>query len=111
MENYKIIAIYEALLVTTGEMLQAAQESDWDRLILLEQQCRELTDTLVSGNTGQILDAGLRQRKTEIIRRVLAHDAEIRNLTQPWMAQLQDILGSTNREHKLLRAYRPANDS
>lgn len=111
MDNYKIIAIYEALLVTTGKMLQAAREGDWDRLVLLEQHCRELTDTLVSGNASQMLDARLRQRKTEIIRRVLADDAEIRNLTQPWMAQLQDILGSANREHKLLRAYRPINDN
>jgi flagellar protein FliT len=42
----------------------------------------------------KVLSSKLRQRKQEIIQQILADDAEIRILTQPWMAQLQNILNN-----------------
>jgi flagellar protein FliT len=92
--SFEIIAIYEAILTITGRMLKAAQSADWERLITLEHECRGLTKELMISDENKVLSNDLRQRKQEIIQQILADDAEIRTLTQPWMAQLQNILNN-----------------
>ena len=92
--SFEIIAIYEAILTITGRMLKAAQSADWERLITLEHECRGLTKKLMISDKNKVLSSDLRQRKQEIIQQILADDAEIRTLTQPWMAQLQNILSN-----------------
>jgi flagellar protein FliT len=92
--SFEIIAIYEAILTITGRMLKAAQSADWERLITLEHECRGLTKKLMISDENKVLSNDLRQRKQEIIQQILADDAEIRTLTQPWMAQLQNILNN-----------------
>ena len=92
--SFEIIAIYEAILAITGRMLKAAQDADWERLITLEHECRGLTKRLLINDGNKALSSDLRQRKQEIIQQILADDAEIRILTQPWMAQLQNILSN-----------------
>ena len=110
MDNSQIIGTYETILDITGQMLRAAQDSDWDLLVSLEEDCRISVEKLMAGNPAQPLPARLQQRKVEIIRQVLADDAEIRNITEPWMLQLQNILGNTNRERRLNQAYRLSGD-
>ncbi|TFH10109.1 MAG: flagellar protein FliT [Nitrosomonadales bacterium] len=90
----EIIVIYESILAITGQMLKAAQSADWENLIALEQECRGLTRKLMINNANKMLDGETRQRKQKIIQQILADDAEIRILTQPWMAQLQNILSN-----------------
>ncbi len=46
-----------------------------------------------------------RVRKVQIIKKILADDREIRNLTEPWMAQLSRLINSTGTERKLSQAY------
>jgi flagellar protein FliT len=92
--SFEIIAIYEAILTITGRMLKAAQSADWEGLITLEHECRGLTKKLMISDKNKVLSNDLRQRKQEIIQQILADDAEIRTLTQPWMAQLQNILNN-----------------
>lgn len=92
--SFEMITIYEAILTTTGRMLKAAQSADWEKLITLEHECRGLTKKLMISDENKVLSSDLRQRKQEIIQQILADDAEIRNLTQPWMVQLQNILNN-----------------
>ena len=109
MVNYEnILDIYDRASIKSGEMLEAAKSSDWDRLIDLERECRALVDNLRSVDTETSTpsrDQGYVQRKTRLIRKVLADDAEVRRYTEPWMEQLQVFLGSTRQEGRLLRAY------
>jgi flagellar protein FliT len=51
------------------------------------------------------LDETARLRKLELITKILADDAEIRNLTQIWMGQLQLSMQSNRQEQLLLHAY------
>ncbi len=95
MNSFEIITIYEAILATTGQMLKAVQSADWENLIVLERECGRLTKILIINDESKMLSGELRQRKVEIIRQILADDAEIRTLTQPWMVQLQNILSNT----------------
>jgi flagellar protein FliT len=105
MTGTQIIATYEAILALTGEMLEAARNDDWERLVALEKDCKQLVDALIAEDKGGPRDSDFLQRKAEIIRKVLADDAQIRNITEPWMAQLQKILGSAGREKRLHQVY------
>lgn len=107
MNKSSSINIYENILNTTNKMLVAAKDNEWDQLVELERECRKLTDTLIANNTEHELNLSeeLQQQKVEIIHQVLANDAQIRTITEPWMAQLQDILNTTKCERNLQQAY------
>ncbi|TDI73728.1 MAG: flagellar protein FliT [Betaproteobacteria bacterium] len=101
MNGSEIITTYEAILITTGQMLKVVQRADWRNLIVLEQECRNLIQKIIINDESKMLSDELRQRKLEIIQQILAVDAEIRTFTQPWTVQLQIILRNTIREHRL----------
>jgi flagellar protein FliT len=99
------MAAYEALLAFSAEMVQAARDQDWERLVALERQCRRLVDRLKAADGLELPGGAARARKAEIIRKVLAYDAEIRKITEPWIARLQSLLEGGLREKRLRQAY------
>ena len=104
-EHEHILDIYGSISTKTGEMLEAAKNSDWERLVALEHDCRALIEKLKRSDAGAGAGARFLQRKVAFIRKVLADDAEIRKITEPWMTQLEAYLGSARQEHRLQRAY------
>ena len=104
-EQDHILDIYGSISDKTGEMLEAAKSSDWDRLVALERDCRVLIDCLKDTDAGPVHGVKFVQRKVTLIRKALADDAEIRKLTEPWMTRLEAYLGSARQEHRLRRAY------
>jgi flagellar protein FliT len=109
MTSDEIIGTYEAILAVTSEMLESARSNDWDRLVEREIECRRLVERLAAAKAQAGLEPEARQRKVEIIRKVLADDAEIRNLTEPWMARLQHLIGSNRNERQLQATYGAGN--
>jgi flagellar protein FliT len=104
-EEEHILDIYGSISDKTGEMLDAARCGDWDRLIVLEQDCRVLIERLKRTNAGPTAGVQFVQRRIAHIRKALANDAEIRKLTEPWMTQLEAYIGGARRERTLQRAY------
>jgi len=111
MDNAQIISIYEEILTITNKMLAAAQKSEWDTLINLEKQCRELTNKLIKceNETESTISHELQQKKIKIIHQVLDDDAQIRLITEPWMAKLQDIINTSTYKRNLQQAYQSSN--
>jgi flagellar protein FliT len=106
MSEYEhILDIYASISHKTGEMVEAAKSSDWDRLVALEQDCRALIERLKGSDAGAAVGAHFMQRKIRYIRKALADDAEVRKFTEPWMTQLEVFLGHARQEHRLQRAY------
>lgn len=105
MEGKNIIAGYEALSRLTEDMLLAAQGGDWDRLTSLEPDCREVVDRLMIHTPGVELSDSEQQCKLDLIRRILANDARIRELAEPQLAKLLNLLRCTDTSRKLARAY------
>jgi flagellar protein FliT len=105
MNSEDILTVYESVADLTGQMLDAAGNSDWDRLVALEQQCSTKVSTLRSSEAGQILTGPARKRKVELIKQVLADDRRIRDLTSPWMAQLSKLISSNGTQRRLANAY------
>jgi flagellar protein FliT len=101
-----ILDTYGTIAVKSGQMLDAARNNEWTRLIALEQDCRALTETLRRVDKDATYpDAAYLQRKAELIQKILADDAEIRKFTEPWMNQLAAYLGNARQEYRLRRAY------
>lgn len=107
MNNTEVIAVYEDVLLVTEQMLQAAHRSEWDQLVALEKRCKSLIESLMVAEPREPLSRQHQQRKVEIIQKVLADDARIRDITEPWMKRMHCILNTANHERKLQQAYEP----
>jgi len=105
MTGQDIVSVYEAMVGITDQMLVAATENDWDRVIQLEQQCNACVRQLKANGDGRPLAAPERERKVDAIRRMLASDRKIRDLTQPWMARLSAMMNNNVTERRLACAY------
>ncbi|SFD90514.1 flagellar protein FliT [Nitrosomonas sp. Nm166] len=105
MDDIQTIMTYKAILTTTGKMLIAAQNNEWDELISLEQECRRLAEILTKEDPEPILDKELLQKKVKIIHQILNDDAQIRAITEPWMMRLQDLLSTSERTRNLQQTY------
>jgi len=105
MLNNQVITNYESLSAITSQMRNAAVEGEWDALVGLEQQCGQHVATMKAADATTALDEAARQRKIQLIKKILADDAEIRNYTEVWMAQLQHIMHSNRQEQRLQKAY------
>jgi flagellar protein FliT len=102
-----IISKYESMSELMGQMVVAARAGDWDALLALESSCTALVNALKCAEPGWPLSESLRDRKSTLIRKMLSDDAQIRNLTEPWLSQLGSLIGNTTRRRKLTRTYEP----
>lgn len=100
-----VIENYEFLSSIMGQMRVAATQGEWDHLVELEGQCSQRVEAMKAQDAATPIDETTRLRKVALIRKMLADDKEIRNHTEPWMAQLQHLIQSTGQERRLLRAY------
>ncbi len=100
-----VLELYEAIAAASGRMLEAARGSDWDGLLAAETDCARLVE-LARGQPANVpLGASEQRRKHELIRRMLADDAEIRARLQPRMAQLEQLLHAADRRRRVERSY------
>ena len=105
MTENPVIRNYESLSALTGQMRAAATTGEWDHLIDLEQQCSLQVATMRTAGEKPALDETARRQKIQLIKKILADDAEIRNHTESWMGQLQRIMQSNRQEQRLNQAY------
>lgn len=105
LNSHDVITIYESVAEISDQMLAAARNAEWDRLAELEVQCSSHIDSLREGESPIRLTGEVRERKVKIIQKILADDREIRNITEPWMANLAKLINSNQTERKLVQAY------
>jgi flagellar protein FliT len=86
-------------------MLEATREQKLDELVEAEARRSELIARLRDLETGSQPNADLMRRKMVFIRKILADDAQIRELTQPWLVTLERLLGGVSNEKNLRRIY------
>lgn len=88
----EVISCYEAIALASARMLEAARAGEWDDLLAAEADCAHGIDALRQLGAGLLTSEAARQRRVELLRRILADDAEVRALTQPWLSQLEQFL-------------------
>jgi hypothetical protein len=102
-----VLPVYEQVLEITHAMLDAARKGDWDGLVQRERDRDRLIEELKRHDPDPARDVAGRDRKREIIVQILQGDEQIQMLTQDWMRELREVLGSIQTEQRLSRTYGP----
>jgi len=90
--NTALLHYYEAIERASADMLTAARSGDWDQVVKLEGACALLIAQLKNTAADKPLPQDEAQLKSRIMQRILVNDAEIRQLAEPWLEDLDDIL-------------------
>jgi flagellar protein FliT len=90
--NSVLLNYYEAIEKASQDMLEAARTGNWDQVVKLEGACAVLIAQLKNTAAEKPLPADEAQLKSRIMQRILVNDAEIRQLAEPWLEDLDDIL-------------------
>lgn len=101
----EVLSVYESMAELTGQMVDAASSSDWDRLVELESCCASHVENLRQSEAGVAFDGDYRVKKVALIKKLLADDRKIRDLTMPWMAQLSALINNTGTQRRLANTY------
>jgi flagellar protein FliT len=78
-------------------MLAAARAADWDQVVKLEGACVLLIAQLKHAATEQSLAGDESKAKNRIMQRILVNDAEIRQLAEPWLEDLDQMVAGRPR--------------
>ena len=105
MNSQEVISLYESVADITDQMLAAARKRDWEQMVTLESRVAGHIEVLKTGETPAALTGATRLRKVQIIQKIMAHDRQIRDITEPWMAELAVLINSASTERKLSNAY------
>lgn len=112
--NADTLPIYENMAVISNQMLDAARNANWELLSALELRSSTYLEALKKNGASEDQidnsDDALRERKVALIKKILADDRDIRNLTEPWMKQLSNLIKNTGNERKLAQAYGVSQD-
>ena len=90
--NNALLHYYQAIEQASADMLSAARSGDWDQVVKLEGACAVLISQLKHAANAQHLDSEEAQLKSRIMQRILVNDAEIRQLAEPWLDELDELL-------------------
>jgi flagellar protein FliT len=90
----QLLQHYEAIAAASGAMLDAARADDWDEVARLEDFCRTLIAALKAEAERSNLGRAENERRMDLLRGILADDAEIRGRAEPWTRQLDRLLRS-----------------
>ncbi|GAA4342370.1 hypothetical protein GCM10023144_44350 [Pigmentiphaga soli] len=84
--------IYTQFAQISSAMLEAARRGDWNDVTLRERACAQLIEILRNREPLRPSDEAERQACMQLLRKVLADDAAIRDLAEPWLRELDQIL-------------------
>lgn len=96
-EDSPLIAQYEAIANASRVMLEAARSDDWDEVGRQEERCRALIARLGAAAGASALQPSDSGRRIALLRAILADDAEIRDRSEPWLREVEKLLGVRSR--------------
>ena len=91
----KLLNYYEAIEKASSDMLSAARTGNWDEVVKLEGACAVLIAQLKNASHSSRLLQNEAREKSRIMQRILLNDAEIRHLAEPWLEDLDHMMGGT----------------
>ena len=89
-----LLNYYKAIERASQDMLDAARHGNWDEVLKLEGACALLISQLKQSANAEPLGQDEAQFKSRIMQRILVNDAEIRQLAEPWLDDLDDLLAA-----------------
>ena len=101
----QILSRYVAVSHISNEMLEAAREHDWELLDALGVRYVNEVGQLRKAPPDRPMSQNQRQQRCQLIQAILDNDRAIRDITQPWMCELQALMHQAGTQRKLQRAY------
>jgi flagellar protein FliT len=97
MGHPSLLNYYEAIEQASQDMLEAARSGNWDHVVKLEGACAVLIGKLKHAAAALPLGSEEAQLKSRIMQRIMINDAEIRTLAEPWLEDLDQLLGGRSK--------------
>ncbi len=92
MTSNEVLSMYENIAGLTSKMAVAANAGDWNGLARLESECASQARAVETGVPA--LEGAPRMRKIDLLKQIMANDRAVREVTEPWMAQLSNVMAS-----------------
>ena len=86
MTQNEVLAMYENIAGLTGKMAAAATSGDWNGFDSLPGPGAVQAGAAATGVPA--LSGERRLRKIDLLKQIMANDRAIRDVTEPWMGQL-----------------------
>lgn len=102
----RLIQRYEEIAEASRGMAAAARAERWDLVAQHEARCKELIAEVKAAGRMQQLSDTEQRRRIELLRGILAADAEMRARAEPWLRQLEQMIGKAASSRKLPPAAR-----
>jgi flagellar protein FliT len=99
MEQHTLLDYYKAIESASRQMLVAAQTENWDQVVQLESTCAVLIEQLRGKARNNKLSSEERREKLRIMQRILRTDAKIRLLAEPWLSDIELLVGDRSLVH------------
>lgn len=100
-----VISLYENVQSITEQMLMAARDKNWSLFEELGAKCTNEVGILKAEEAASSLSADYVEKKFKLIQNILGNDRAIRDITEPWMKNLDALIGNTNKQKKIERFY------
>lgn len=104
-EKNNVLQYYESIAGQSQRMLLAAKAGNWEDLCAAEEECARLIEHLQQLGDKPPMSSSERERRMQILKTMLAEDAQIRDLTEPWLKQLENLLHSAGNARRLGGSY------
>lgn len=101
----EVMHCYEQIAPITERMLMLAQIGLWGELPALEAQQSDMVDRLKAIEPNETLNESQTVRKYQLLGRITANQAEIRNLVMPQLVELGLVLKSMASQQLLQQTY------
>lgn len=101
----EVMHCYAQIVPITGHMLALARAGDWDAMAALHEEFQSCVERLKAIQPVHVLDPSQLAQKQLLLERILADDAEIRDLATPQFARLSALMDSLRRQQNLNQAY------
>lgn len=102
-----LIDAYAKLLTCVTKMHELAHAEQWAELIEQRTHYVMSVEALRQRDEQTVLDDDGRKRKTELLESILEHDVEIRRRLVARRDELGKLIGVSQRQRSLHRAYAP----
>lgn len=89
----RLIDRYQEMARLSRAMLEAAHRGDWDAVVRIESLCRLQIGELKRMALGEPLSTEEQQQRIELLRDMLRDDAQIRRRAEPWLLELERMVG------------------
>lgn len=87
-----LLSYYQAIEQASQDMVESARAGNWDQVLKLEGACALLISQLKHQAAATQLKSDEAQLKSRIMQRILVNDAEVRQLAEPWLDDLDKLL-------------------